>query len=710
MRRAAVVLGVVLAVHVAPPARAEQDPWTRALAAEQEGDLEGALALLDANPSAVGDEKRKSHVIKLRGAVQALAAAKRQVGAGRPEVARELLVGVKGKLDPVDDVVLASALQTEIAEVTAPSERGLGSRIGTTLGSAGFTMLEWSLYFLVVGALFVALRWLYRAALRPKAGTAIVIEDLSARGGDASTMLEKQLAAAVHQLNALVSQGPSHLEAGLPESTAFMRPSALDVKLEDLVDGAAVRVGPLSVSPKYLLGVLRQLWQRPYEQTIRGWLVTEGDQQRLLMERVRHNAPSAASDRWESLAKTRAEVLADAARHLLFVLGAPTFTKSRESFVLYCRAMQAKEPEDAKPPLQAALRQDPSNWMARLELAELLSKRRNPTAAIAQIDHITKMLDKGAWKLSEHVDRELRRAAQFNRAIALSMLGSAKRKEALEIFARLLTTQRDGDDVMAIHRARDAVWLAQVIDRDEERLATVSEDIAQERIWLGERDLSKANAEQWGQHAQIQAILSTIEARALLEQQPTTPEQFETIKNALYGAMAMMPDFLEPYVTLVRLQMQGRAKHYPNWVKEAEEYLKAALELDPASEQVHYTLGKLYSLASVGEYQKAKAELSKAPNIAKSHWRLADISRDHDDDIPKALEHLRRALSLDHTVDQRLVSFVQWSLEQHARRPSPELLAEAKEKAQRLAADSKLGAKGKALLEQLEPSGLPTVA
>lgn len=697
MRLAAFVLGLVLVVHVAPEARAEEDPWAQAVALEQRGDLEGALALLEAHPST--DGARKTHVAKLRGAVQALEAAKLHASAGRPDVARGLIDGVIEKLDPLDDVVLASALHAEAAEIASPSESGIWSRTTTTLRNAGFTMLEWLLYFVAVGALLAVLRWLHRLMLRPKAGTAIVIEDLAERGGGSSTMLEKQLAAAVHRLRQLVARGPSHLEAGLPESTAFMRPTAPELELEDLVDGKAVSVGPVSVSPKYLLSVIRMLWQRPYQQTIKGWLVEEGGEQRLVVERVCHGKLPGASDRWVSVSKSRAEVLEDTARHLLFELGKPSFTASRESFVLYCRAMQAKEPDDARRLLQASLRRDPSNWMARLELAEVLSKRHNPTAAIAHLDHLEWRLERDAKRLGD-VAEELRCSVQFNRAVALAMLGSpASCEQALALFTKLLKAK---PDALVVRSARDAVWLAQVVNRDAERLATVEADIADELKWIKQR--TPATAEEWGEYAQARAMIASVQARVLLAKSPSTPAAFEPIKTALYDAMAMMPDFLDPYVTLVRLQMQGKSKHYPNWMKEAEETLKAALELDPSSEQVRYALGKLYALPTVARYDDAKVELGRAPSIAKSHWKLADIAHDHDRDVPKALEHMRRSLSLDPAADQRLASFVQWTLEPRTQQASPDLLAEAKDKAQRLAeqgVDDRLRTKGATLLAEL---------
>lgn len=569
------------------------------------------------------------------------------------------------------------------------------------------TVLRWALYFVVV-VIVVPLGLQRLLRLLPKAGTALVIEDLTTRrdDGDRSVALEKQLAVAVDRLRGRISHGPSHLDAGLPEATAFKRPGAPKLGPDDVVFDTRVSVGPISLSPLKLLKSLTSLLQRPYEHTIEGWLLEDDGTLRLVMESVRRGRSPGCLERWESSgpSKSRAGVVEDAARHVLFVLGKPAFTASRESFVAYCDAMQATDLEVAKKGFQASLQRDPSNWMARLELAELLNRQRRPTAAIAHLDHLARRLAHASHWCPADVAADLRDAVSFNRAAALSMLPILdQRKKALGILERLLVSKpHDG----AILAARAAVWLDIGLD-DEQELAEITQKLAMEHEAIAEDP--PTDPASWGDYSRAVATISSAYAHALLAQGSEDESQ---IKKVLYEAMAMMPDFLEPYVTLVRLQMESRPRkgrheddeHYPNWEEEAEELLMTALTLKPSNEEAHYNLGKLYSLKDVARYDEAKPHLMAAPSIARSHWRLADISHDHDGNIVEALAHMRTSLSLDHTADQRLASFVQWAQELLATKDDPKLREEAKEKARRLAehgVDERLCKKGTALLEEL---------
>lgn len=597
-------------------------------------------------------------------------------------------------------------------EGTPPAKDAAGPTAGTLDGI--LTVLRWALYFVVV-VIVVPLGLQRLLRLLPKAGTALVIEDLTTRrdDGDRGVALEKQLAVAVDRLRGRISHGPSHLDAGLPEATTFKRPGAPKLGPDDVVFDTRVSVGPISLSPLKLLKSLTSLLQRPYEQTIEGWLLEDEGTLRLVMESVRRGRSPGSLERWESSgpSKSRARVVDDAARHVLFVLGKPAFTASRESFVAYCDAMQATDLEAAKKGFQASLQRDPSNWMARLELAELLNRQRRPTAAIAHLDHLDRRLTHASQWCPADVAADLRDAVDFNRAAALSMLQiSDQREKALGILEHLLASKpHDG----AILAARAAIWLDIGLD-DEQELADITQKLAKEHEAIAERP--PTDPTKWGDYSRAVATISSAYAHALLAQRSDDENRIkdddDRIKTVLYDAMAMMPDFLEPYVTLVKLQMQGRPKkgrhegdeHYPNWEEEAEELLMTALALKPSDEEAHYNLGKLYSLKDVARYDEAKPHLVAAPSIARSHWRLADISHDHDGNIVEALAHMRTSLSLDHTADQRLASFVQWAKELLATKDDPELREEAKAKARRLAehgVDERLCKKGNALLEEL---------
>lgn len=607
------------------------------------------------------------------------------------------------RLDVMGPLLGVGAGKADPPESPAAKGEGAPAAVGTLAGI--LVVLRWVLYAVVVVIVVpLALQRLLR--LVPKSGTALVINDLTKRGDhdDRSFVLEKQLAVAVDTLRERISHGPSHLDAGLAEATSFKRPRAPRLDSENAVLDTKVTLGPLSLNPVTLFKALVGLLQRPYAQTVEGWLV-EGEDEgslRLVMESVRSDRSLGADERWESrLSKSRAEVLADAARHLLFVISKPAFTTSRESFVRYCDAMNATDPHVAKEGFQAALRADPSNWMARLELAELLTKQRRPTAAIAHLDQLSRRLEQKTRWCPDAVAKDLGDAVEFSRAIALSMLQiPTQSKKALEILEDLLESKPDDG---ALRGARAEMWL-DLGRADAKRRPEVAQWLEEEYQAIDK--CPPADPKQWGDYSRAVAMIASAHAHALLEQGPQHMEK--KAKKALYRAIAMMPDFNDPYVTLVRLQMDDKPKkgdeHYANWKEEAEEYLMTALQLDPTSEQAHYHLGKFYSLRRVARYADAKPHLLAAPNIARSHWRLADISHDHDGNLVEALEHLRRSLSLDDSPDQRLASFVQWAQELLATKDDPELREEAKAKARRLAehgVDERLCKKGTELLEEL---------
>lgn len=667
MRLATLILGLGLGLCVTPPARAAQSVPIAGLAPEGAAMLPASLARLDATGPLLG------------------------FGAGTT--------------DPPE----ASAAKGDTASAAVGASKGILDGI-----------LEWTLYAVVVLIVVpLALQRLLR--LMPKAGTALVLNDLTDEdedkhkvGHDARrVVLEKQLAVAVDTLRERISHGPSHLDAGLAETTAFKRPGAPKLDSEDAVLDTQVTVGPLSLNPVRLLKAFLGMLQRPYEQTVEGWLV-EGEgagSLRLVMESVRYDRTPGAVERWESVGapNSRAAMLEDAARSVLFVISKPAFTASRESFVRYCEAMTATDPQVAKKKFQAALRADPSNWMARLELAELLIKQRRPTAAIAHLDQLSHRLDQPIRWCPAAVGQDLSSAVRFNRAVALSLLHSPSEK-ALDILEDLLVSRpRDG----AARGARAKMWL-DLGRADPMKLAEVVQWLAQEHQEIA--DQSPTDQKEWADYSRAVAMIANAYAHALLEQGP--PHGREKAKAALYDAMAMMPDFLDPYVTLLRLRLDDREDdaECPDWQDEVEEYSTTALQLDPTNEQAHYNLGKLYSFASVGRYDEAKTHLQAAPTIARSHWRLADISHDHDKNLVEALAHLRQSLSIDRTADQRLASFVQWAQQQLATKEDPKLREEARQKAELLAqngVNEKLRAKGAKLLEQLvkgDQSDLTAVA
>ena len=89
-------------------------------------------------------------------------------------------------------------------------------------------------------------------------------------------------------------------------------------------------------------------------------------------------------------------------------------------------------------------------------------------------------------------------------------------------------------------------------------------------------------------------------------------------KGALLRAMALSPDFVDPYVNMAALLMDFRKSEAQDWPARAKALLEKASSIDPANLRVAFQHARLYSFDVFGDYDRGIAllkDLSPDPKI-----------------------------------------------------------------------------------------------
>lgn len=132
-------------------------------------------------------------------------------------------------------------------------------------------------------------------------------------------------------------------------------------------------------------------------------------------------------------------------------------------------------------------------------------------------------------------------------------------------------------------------------------------------------------------------------------------------RAALIRAMALSPNFIEPYITMAQILLNGKLQADADWPAAAERMLKEALRIDPASRQGLRLLAQLYGNPVFGKEPDAIGILEKLDPDAESAFLLATLY----DRVGRTKDAIRRmhvAIALGRNPDECYRLFALYSV------------------------------------------------
>jgi cytochrome c-type biogenesis protein CcmH/NrfG len=606
------------------------------------------------------------------------------------------------------------------------------------------SLFVYAVLILAAIALVVLLRRGVRRALPVRQITTIAVEDLAAETSERQTssyVLGRQLKAEIEAVESGVAAvGDTGIDqrhdldgAGLVSlAVAAERVAGLD---SFAADDSPIRFGPLSFSPRQLAYFAGSYFTRRPAFELVGSLSTQGTRAIVSVYRYEGGSRTSPLDRWQAVESgegARERALAGVATQIAVAIGETDVSEDWNSFYLYRRAIEtlalASEPKsrsealaESQRLLQASLERDPSNLLARFQLATVL-RRQGENDSAAEHFHFVQRLaaspptDKPAVRRLLERNPNLALLARYNRAVALAktddpqchrdairILGDLRKhldaKEARSAdesrLDMLVRTSRAAALVLRLERAGEAPREeAQRREWQRARLETF-EEITSALRWIEGRTPDEVVDWTAYTHAQATAHNAFGRAASLLGK---TGDALDALRTAA----ALLPDFEDAHINIASVLLQ---QHPRDWQTRAERHLVRALELAPLNRKAHYLLGQLYADEAVGRYEEAKEQFRLSGSDSQSCARLAELAL-REGNHAEAAELLRRSLALSNVPDRRLAQYLECVVElARSNGVDRKLLLEARTRAQRLVSKGKaprLRKQGERLLADVE--------
>jgi len=511
-------------------------------------------------------------------------------------------------------------------------------------------------------------------------------------------------------------------------------------------DGTPVRFGPISFSPRQLFALLSSYFRRLSKYTLVGSLSGGQEGLMLTVERLGLDGKPLPNELWKAVARgadARAEVIRDvAAQAAVKICQISVDWKSLRDYRKALGAL-SNEPikerkneqlKDAHKWLGRSLYFDPSNWIARFNLAIVLHNLGMFEAAIEQLRYLYE-LAKGdapcaipALSLCLQYHPEFEQVIKYNQAVCLTRLsGWGNHNEAVKILKSVVNwTQVDNlpndPKTLGLYREKARLEmlslsaLASALNFELEQIkhsSKIHEKIHETRYQKRQDEIfgeiksicdwfQKLPAERIRINPREYTVSSGIVDHAAGRAYHLMGRHADSIK-ALRRAIAIDPSQVDSYVDLALAHL--KTKQTEDWQLQVEENLVQALGLKPFNPKAHYLLGQLYSHPSVAQFEAAKDHFRKAGSSPWGLFQLAMIQGDQDLNYSEAIKTLRKSLALLPQPDIRAQYFVIYALELYKQKQDSKLLKEAQEIAFRLSNNGihlGLRRKGAELLEEVK--------
>ncbi|WP_224248956.1 tetratricopeptide repeat protein [Hyalangium gracile] len=507
---------------------------------------------------------------------------------------------------------------------------------------------------LLVSLLLQCKAWIQRLFLKRREDSELVIYDLSDEARPGASELQMARLKVCFQEVALQPTVPvtgheANLGEALPQwdSTAY---ESLKDFAQYLGDEQKVTVGPLSVPAKALWNILAQLAfkQRRYQLT--GVVSVEGGNIRVFIRKF-DNATGKEIGRWTAIATgITAAATNDAFRQLALKLAHQKFpadkqmTKSPDAFAAYYQALLVMDgvlPQDdraqalkkARDLLQAALAHDPRMAHAKLKLAIVMRKLREPEVARALLEelpegqlsdekkyHSALLQAQGRWlaalRGAHKVFKELAahegRLALDAKACLLEVCGKMRTGKS----TRHQLTAEESADLDAQIRELEAFF-----EKSTPPKGVTEKEFAPVRGYalyvMGRRRLDQAELMEFSSE-QLQ------EARSKLENElpSLSPEKLDSRSREalqrvvrkdsealMQRALTYLPDLIAAHTCLARVYRQA---NWPRWEEYAERALKRASQINPDDPLVNEEYGFYFASREPTDHDQAADYFKKA--------------------------------------------------------------------------------------------------
>lgn len=150
-------------------------------------------------------------------------------------------------------------------------------------------------------------------------------------------------------------------------------------------------------------------------------------------------------------------------------------------------------------------------------------------------------------------------------------------------------------------------------------------------------------------------------------------------RASLIRAMALSPNFIDPYITTAEILMDGKLEADADWPAKAERMLKEALRIDPASKQALCLLAQLYGKPVFGKETDAIGILEKLDADARGAFLLATLY-DRQGRTKDAIRRMRMAIALGCDTEDCYRLFVLYCLKLPDNDPDKDALLEDAER------------------------------
>ena len=679
------------------------------------------------------------------------------------------------RLNPSDKVVQdirKKIIEAEMARAHSQSP-GYWNAILHNIVSGLKTILEWLAY--IGAALAISfLIWKLRKRRSPSDETIITLQDLTAQGPDreaANQLLTQEFLLETRILaggridpldesgeDRAILPGPSGQLASEFTSGPELEPekslstlasiSELPARFSDvdklIQDGTPVKFGPLAFSPKQLFAFLASYTRRPPRYTLVGSLTGGQGGLMLTIRRLGRNNKPMSTKLWRAVgsgSNARTEVVRDVAAQVAVEIC--QVTTDWRSLRDYRKALGAlanesgedrggQRQEEALQWLGRSLYFDPSNWIARFNMAIVLHNLGRFEDAIEQLKRLQEMAGESARRAHPALSRCLQHSPEFEPIIRYNQGACFARlkaweyhKEAINILESVIEWAKvdalpSESKALKLYKQKARLEmlgrsaLASSLNFELEQLGTGKRllDIDQKRRRLRQDNIIKKIMEirAWFQnlpperirlHPREYTLSSGIVEHAVGRAYHLLNRHADSIK-ALRRAIAIDPSQVEGYVDLALAHL--KIKQAPDWQRQVEENLVKALGLNPFNQKAHYLLGQLYVHPSMGQYEAAKDHFKKCGLAPWGLFQLAKIQGDRDLNYSEALDSLRKSLAIFPQSDVRTQCFIVYALKLFQKTQDLELLDEARQHASRLSRKSEdpaLRRKGSELLGQL---------
>jgi tetratricopeptide (TPR) repeat protein len=625
-----------------------------------------------------------------------------------------------GKLD--SDLQLSRQKQPSFLEDLKDSARKTTS-----------SLLLWTLAIAMVLGLIVLASKL-KHLFTPKPGIRISFYDLSSTQADKllqNSILNLELQRLLSPIHVQNNDEPIQVDRVDDIDGTFIgsiRPLEQPALAEQIIrDDEALKIGPISLNARQFIRFVSASFERPYEQSLQGTLVTENEKT-IVVARL-CNALNKTEHSWtvtvregDSRAGALREMAARCAIHLSHTLS----TGNWQSYERYRAGLDilsgfssgesAADPNLACEYFQTAVTHDPENWLARLHLANTLRRCGKNEAAVQNFVYLESVLKNDTNdqppSLVSHVQTspEFPQVVQYGKAVALSKIAIWDTNiQAMEIFRAIASRS---DPMRPAQSASEPAGLRVLyplaLGGLTVCLAFEAEQLFEKKKWLdSSRDkitVERTSARIEKVFCEMGMLVHRLESpvaissgngavylnsalAAALNSYARVLEAYGDKRQALEHyerANTLLPDFVDPYINLASLYIDSR-KTMVNWVERAKSRLAKALELNPANYKAHVLLGRLLSDGAVQQFDEAIKELQMAGPVSQASFflsRIYDDSNYSGRNPDQAIKELRKSIALNRRYDYRYIALIDLLLKQAS--AAPELLSEARSLADKL--------------------------